>query len=279
MPSIFKIFKAIDEELERTGKSYLEPPEANLVLDRKGILKDRAERPGSPLRTLLRQGEIPHAFQVGGKWRIPHSMSKNSQPSDCSAMNEKKPRVNKAIDQEIDFTETKKGVEEAREHYKPDKIKYLLIAEAPPDSVERFFYYTDVKIFDWLFLGVMEALYPSEKKEYLQQRGKSELRGRSELKEKLLLKFKADGFYLEDLSNTIDDLVKKIKRLSTEETKIILIKVNVYDKAFSLLKGHNFNVIDKRIDFPASGGQIKFQVKFKEALIEANYFKNSIDNS
>ena len=283
MPDITKIIKTFDEELERTGKSYLTPPKGNLILERKGLLNDRSERSGLPLRKLLRQGKIPHAFQTGGKgseWRIPHSSSKNSMLSNYPAIKEKKPRGKKtAINQENDFSERKKKIEEARENYKPVKIKYLLIAEAPPKSIERFFYYLDVKTADWLFLGVMEALYPSEKQEYLLQKRKSKL------KEKLLLKFMGEGFYLidlldfplsfysEDLSNTTDALVKKVKQLSTKETKVILIKANVYDTVYSILKEEGVKVIDKRIDFPASGGQLKFQKKFKEALKEAGYFR------
>jgi len=282
MPDVSKIIKAIDDELKRTGKSYLTPPETNLLLERKGLLNDRSERSGLPLRNLLRQGKIPHAFQMGGKgseWRIPHSSSKNSIPSNYSSKKEKRAVNNKSANiQKPNFDEIKTKIESARKNYKPDIIKYLLVAEAPPESVDRFFYYLDVKTSDWLFLGVMQALYPSKKEEYLSQKRNSEL------KEKLLIQFKEEGFYLidlldyplsfysEDLSNTTDDLVNKVNLLSNEQTKIILIKANVYDTAYSVLKENGFNVMDKRIDFPASGGQIKFQEKFKEALIEAKYF-------
>ena len=46
-----------------------------------------------------------------------------------------------------------KQLETARNKYKPEKIKTLVVGEAPPDSIDRFFYYEDVKKADYLFLG------------------------------------------------------------------------------------------------------------------------------
>ena len=37
-------------------------------LDRIGLLNDSAQRPGLPLRKLLRTGQIEHAYQEGGRW-------------------------------------------------------------------------------------------------------------------------------------------------------------------------------------------------------------------
>jgi hypothetical protein len=51
-------------------------------------------------------------------------------------------------------------IENARLKYKPDLITILLIAEAPPDSLDRFFYYKNVRKGDYLFLGITEAIYP-----------------------------------------------------------------------------------------------------------------------
>lgn len=52
-------------------------------------------------------------------------------------------------------------LEVARSKYKPRKIKYLLIAEAPPEeSSNRFFYFEHVEIKDSLFLETMKVLYP-----------------------------------------------------------------------------------------------------------------------
>jgi hypothetical protein len=73
MNDIQKIIGFIDKYLEDTGKEFLTPPEANKLLDQAGILKDRPNRSGKYLRDYLRDGKIPHAYQVSGYWRIPHS--------------------------------------------------------------------------------------------------------------------------------------------------------------------------------------------------------------
>lgn len=283
MPDIQKIIEALDKELERTGKSFLTPPEANKVLEREHILNDRDARSGLPLRKLLRQGKMPHAYQEGGKgssWIISQSTTNHSRTSNYSSQQAiKKSITNKNDTQEIDFNDIKTKIEEARSIYKPDNIKYLLIGEAPPESLDRFFYFSNVKTSDWLFLGVMQALYPLQKEEYLSKKRNPIL------KEKMLNKFQEDSFYLVDLldyplsfysgnlTKTITELVEKVKILGNENTQIILIKVNVYDTAYQVLKENEFKVINKRIDFPASGGQLEFQEKFKDALIEAKYIK------
>src|SRR5690606_13965994 len=65
-------------------------------------------------------------------------------------------------------------LEQAREKYKPAKIDLLLVAEAAPDSLDRFFYYEDVKSEDFLFLGVVEVLNPALKEAYLRTGRNSE---------------------------------------------------------------------------------------------------------
>jgi len=82
--------------------------------------------------------------------------------------------------------------EKARQKFKPNKIKYLLIAETPPKSgSDRFFYFENVEKQDSLFLETMKLLYPRET-ELLKPK---EIRKR---KKEFLEKFKNDGFYLID---------------------------------------------------------------------------------
>ena len=69
-----EIIDFLDDYLLRTGKESIGAVEAKA-----GILKDSTDRPGMPLRRKLRKGEIPHAYQVGGKgseWVIPISPEK-----------------------------------------------------------------------------------------------------------------------------------------------------------------------------------------------------------
>ncbi len=282
------IIKHLDDYLTRTGRSSIDPVEANALLAKAGILRDSIDRPGKPLRDLLRKGQLPHAFQSGGKgssWTIPHSSSRRGSSTNYPTPSQP---IKKIVDAEnqsktsgtIDPVELKKQLEKARHKYKPDKIKYLLIAEAPPDSVERFFYYENVHQHDYLFLGVAQALYPNLKEKYLASRRPSDI------KKSILEKLKSEEFYLLDLSelpltllnqsleSQLPNLVKKIKEIvDKQRTKIILIKATVYDTVFKRLLQEGFeNVIDVRIPFPGQGGQIRFQNDFKKALELAGYF-------
>lgn len=82
MQNIKAIIRVIDSRLEAEGKSTTDPVEANSWLCQQGVLSDSKDRPGKPLRDILRAGGIPHAYQSGGKgtsWIIPHSR-KNAYP-------------------------------------------------------------------------------------------------------------------------------------------------------------------------------------------------------
>lgn len=79
MTDIRALIRHIDAYLEKEGKESIAPVEANEILEKAGILKDSKSRRGLPLRNLLRAGQLPHAFQLGGKgsrWVIPHSKKK-----------------------------------------------------------------------------------------------------------------------------------------------------------------------------------------------------------
>lgn len=280
------IIKFIDDYLTKSGRTSIDPVEANSLLAKAGILRDSKDRPGKPLRDLLRKGQLPHAFQASGKgssWTIPHSNKGKSSVSNYSSLTGQTKKVTttgvtKTNETTINILQLKKQLEKARQKYKPEIVKYLLVAEAPPDSLERFFYYDNVRQYDYLFLGVAEALYPSLKEQFI-------LSGRSsELKHNILQTLQKDGFYLldvselplslldSDLKSQLPTLVDKIKSVSDDNTQIILIKTNVYDIAFQFLKTIFQNVVDLRITFPGQGGQRKFQDEFKLALKKVRFY-------
>lgn len=280
------IIDFIDQYLSQNGLQDIDPVEANALLAKAGILRDSKDRPGKPLRDLLRKGLLPHAFQSAGKgshWIIPHSSKCKRSLFSNSIAPQSKNKMNTILQKQdvsakIDINKLKAQLEKARLKYKPNKIKYLLIAEAPPNNIERFFYYENVHNHDYLFLGVAQALYPELKEQFL-------LSGRdSDIKKTILLKFKADGFYLLDLSELPLSLVsndlreqlpllsEKIGHVIDKLTNIILIKATVYDTAFFYLRDHGFsNIVDVRIPFPGQWGQKEFQAKFREALELTNY--------
>ena len=278
------IIECLDNFLTETGRQGIAPPEANALLEKKGLLPDNDQRPGKPLRRLLRKGRLPHAFQSGGKgshWIIPHSSKRIPDTSNYPTATMPTEQVATAVD----ISEFKKQYEKARQKYKPDSVKYLLIAEAPPNSIERYFYYENVRNHDHLFLGVAQALYPDHKKEFLASRPSNTI------KSSILLKLKADGFYLLDLSelpcslmtgdlhSQLPSLVERIEGVADKTIKIILIKASVYDTAFQFLQQQGFeNVVDVRIPFPSSGNQKLFQAGFYKALELVNLFDTDDGN-
>src|SRR5688572_5897755 len=92
---------------------------------------------------------------------------------------------------DIDYLKDKYS--KARKKYRPKSIKVLLVAEAPPCALDRFFYFEDVKKQDSLFLEITGVLYPDLKTRYLAS-------GReTKLKKDILENFKSDGYWLLDL--------------------------------------------------------------------------------
>ena len=63
---------AINAALQRLAcadpRGQIRAVEAARELDRMGLLKDSLQRPGLPLRNLLRDGKIEHAYQEAGRW-------------------------------------------------------------------------------------------------------------------------------------------------------------------------------------------------------------------
>lgn len=164
------------------------------------------------------------------------------------------------------------NIDKARLKYKPETIKLLLIAEAPPDNIERFFYYEEVHERDYLFLGIVEAISIDVKTKYIESNRNPEFK-------RLLLEWlKELGIYLidlsdkpvngdrDDLSKNLPSLIKKVKTLINDETVISLIKVNVYDIAYDSLKAKFSKVVNLRIPFPSNGQQQKFQEQFSMVL-------------
>jgi len=160
----------------------------------------------------------------------------------------------------------------ARNKYKPRHINTLLIAEGPPNNLDRYFYFEEVKTHDSLFLEIMGVLYPAQKKRYLASRRDALL------KEELLEAFREDGYSLMDLSETpcnllevsleslVPYLLERLEKEIDKTTPVILIKSSLYDICYAPLLANGYNVCNERIPFPGSGQQLVFREKFKKAL-------------
>jgi len=185
-------------------------------------------------------------------------------------------------------TELKKRAEpiykKARNKYKPvkpNKIKVLFIAESPPFKKEkqklRYFYFKDVTQYDYLFKSIMEVIFPKEK---------------NRDKVALLNKFRENGYFLIDaceypinqhksgkirkyhilIKENLLNLKERIETLTDSETKIILIKKNIFQLLCDKQKlNQEYNVINiEYLVFPSRKNNIlTFKKKLKEMLISS----------
>lgn len=174
------------------------------------------------------------------------------------------------MDSDIEFL--KDVYAAARNKYKPPTIRMLLIAEAPPSNLDRYFYFEDVKTHDSLFLEIMGVLYPEQKKQYLAS-GRDTL-----LKIELLQTFQSDGFWLLNLSEVPFDLTRdtpescapsllaRLEKHIDKKTPVILIKSSLHDLCYPILLEHGYTVSRERLPFPGSGQQRVFRNRFRKAI-------------
>ena len=155
----------------------------------------------------------------------------------------------------------------ARERYKPNHIRVLLIAESPPSS-GGYFYFTRTIGKDHLFRETMKALgfWPETQP---MRKGLD--------KRRLLSRFRSAGFFLIDtcetpvdklntaarttaIANGASDLPRKVSNLDPD--KIIILKKTVYHPARHSLKaaGWNRRILNSRaIPFPSHGNQTQYR--------------------
>lgn len=160
-------------------------------------------------------------------------------------------------------------VSEAREKYRPEYIKTIFIAEAPPCTDDRFFYFENITKGDSLFLHIIRAVFPE-----LEHRETKAIRAK---KEELLLQFRDQGYFLEDsvaeaipkgtkpkdkeriIVENQNDLIRRILPYKTQ-SKLVVLSATVFKANYELLKENGFNILnDSMIPFPGSGQQSKFK--------------------
>jgi hypothetical protein len=170
--------------------------------------------------------------------------------------------------------------ETVRQKYKPQHIKFLLIAESPPPPPDiqssRQFYYTDrIRRDDRLFTNTIRALYPqtAELKEVDLEQDK----------EKWLNRLKTDGWYMIEaleesqqhkvtkgdrqakIAQALPSLLERVKQLAQQDTKIILIKSNVFDVAAGPLVQAGYDVLNTElVDYPGHFNQKAYREKLRK---------------
>lgn len=174
-------------------------------------------------------------------------------------------------------------IDSARLKYRPQQIKVLFVAEAPPENTERFFYYERITEKDYLFINLVRVLYP----EFNDNNGGS-LQEIRKHKPEILKRFQQDGFYLIDalpgpislklssserarlIRQNKHNTLNEIKRNLSPNTKAVLIKATVYDALFNFLTESNILVIngDNKVPFPSRGHADEFRAKLDLILRE-----------
>ncbi len=164
-----------------------------------------------------------------------------------------------------------------RQKYQPDHIKFLLIAESPPPAPDvqssRQFYYADrIRRDDRLFTNTIRALYPE-----VADATEPELEA---AKEQWLRRFQADGWYMiealedsqehkvtkkqrqEHIHDALPRLLERVQKLAKPDTKIILIKSNVFEVAADPLRQAGFTVLNHElVDYPGRYNQQAYRNK------------------
>ncbi len=179
--------------------------------------------------------------------------------------------------------------EQAREKYRPVKIKVLLITEAPPaEERDRYFYYEHVRRGDSLFLETIKVLFPEEVEAF------ETVKALRREKTYFLERLQEEGYYLMGAVDqplpgkttaartniyrqNLPKLMREILRIARPATPIVLISAVVYRAIGETIKASGFNVIhDEIIEFPNSGQQLNFRRKVKPLLRENQLLPNPI---
>ena len=148
----------------------------------------------------------------------------------------------------------------AAARHQPPQIELLLVAEAPPRELDRYFYFEHVPTQDSLFRYISRCLLEAEptrgnKRELLEQ-----LKGRGVF----LIDLQEDPRDKTPLAEFVPGLVERCRKLAP--TRIVLIKATVFDAAHSALKAARLPVSDVRVPFPGTGQQKRFVEAFTQAL-------------
>jgi hypothetical protein len=183
---------------------------------------------------------------------------------------------------DLSYHKTKNEYDKIRQQYHPQKITMLLIAESPPpgantDSSRHFYRSDKVRRDDRLFTNTIKALYPE---------AAAKTEGELEPdKEAWLRRFQADGYYMiealedsqpheitkdqrqERIRKSLPRLLDRVHELADKDTKIILIKSNVFAVAAKPLSQVGFTVLNTELlDYPGRFNQRAYREKLSKLV-------------
>lgn len=267
MPSRnFAIHAFLQRELRRRQLEEVTAVEAARWLDNGGLLEDSASRPGLSLRNMLRAGDIDGAIQrpagAYGRWFI--GRTDRSRGHGAGAPSVEAPRRSAAVPRKDDdywaHMRARRQRERAAKKYRPASVRLLLVAEAPPSAVDRYFYFEMVATQDSLFRYVARAILGVEPTRV----NKAELLGRFRDRGVFLIDLWRDPISSRSDPPDVAGLVRRIRQLAPE--RVIVIKTGVFDLVRGPLLDAGLPFVDERVPFPGSGQQRKFEQAFARAL-------------
>jgi len=142
--------------------------------------------------------------------------------------------------------------EQAAARYRPESIATLLVAEAPPSALDRYFYFEDVNIHDSLFRHVVEAVLGEkptrDKAPYL-----DELRERGWF----LIHMSEEPFRDRAvLPPLLPDLLARCEQLRPR--RVVIVGARLFDLLRGPMREAGLPVVDVRLPYPGSGQQRRF---------------------
>lgn len=144
--------------------------------------------------------------------------------------------------------------------HRPKHVRLLLVAEAPPAAIDRYFYFDDVRDHDSLFRYVVRGVLGVEPSRTSKASLLTDLRDEGVF----LIDVAEEPSGAADLRQHVPGLVERCRQLSPDA--VVLIKAPVFDAAYEPLVAAGVRVVDRRIPFPGSGQQRRFEAEFHAAL-------------
>jgi hypothetical protein len=137
--------------------------------------------------------------------------------------------------------------QQAADRYRPQRVRLLLVAHAPPNNLERYFYYEDVREKDDLFRYVVAGLFGVKP----ERPDKRHWLGRLRESGVFLVDLVEHPYDGSELTQYVPGLVERAKRFGPDH--VVLIKTDVFDAAFNALAHADLPVVRTRLPFPTSG--------------------------
>jgi len=142
--------------------------------------------------------------------------------------------------------------ERAGARYRPEQVDTLVVAEAPPSALDRYFYFEDVAIHDSLFRHIVQAVLGEkptrDKAPYL-----DELRERGWF----VVHMSEEPFHDRAvLPPLLPDLLARCEEL--QPRRIVVVGARLFDLVYRPLRDAGLPVVDVRLPYPGSGQQRRF---------------------